>query len=255
MTNGTTCFNYKLLIAYDGTAYCGWQVQPNGLSIQEIIQKAIATILRCDVTLIGSGRTDAGVHALGQVAHFHSPIPLDLYRFYGSINGLLPSDIRIKEICEVPLEFHSQYSAKTKTYYYHLYLERVQDPFRRHYSLHVREKIDLSLLKKAAKCFLGTHDFTSFANEAHRGSAANDPIRTLQRIDIIEEAGGVRLELQADGFLYKMVRNIVGTLLEVASGKRCIEEIEAIFAAKDRRRAGKAVPPHALFLASVDYES
>jgi tRNA pseudouridine38-40 synthase len=246
-------YNYKLTIAYDGTVYCGWQVQPNGIAIQEVLQKHISTILRAEVALIGSGRTDAGVHALGQVAHFHFPQPIDLYRFHGSLNGLLPADIRVKSIDAAAPDFHARYSAIGKTYHYHLHLDRVQNPFLRLYSLHVREKISLPLLKEAAKHFVGTHDFTSFANEAHTGCAAHDAVRTMRRLDIVDEEGGVRLEFEADGFLYKMVRTIVGTLLEIAAGKHSIEDILEIFASKDRRRAGKAVAPHGLFLVKVDY--
>lgn len=245
--------NYKLHISYDGTNYCGWQVQPNGISIQEVIQEKMAIILRQEVSIIASGRTDAGVHALGQVANFHFHEPIDLYRFHGSINGLLPSDIRINSVTEVPLDFHAQYSPKGKTYHYHLHLDRVQNPFRRLYSLHVRENIDLQALKEAAHFFVGTHDFTSFANEAHLGSASRDPVRTLRRLDVIDQEEGVRLEFEADGFLYKMVRNIVGTLLDIGAGKLAKEDLKMILDAKDRRQAGKAAPPHGLFLVHVDY--
>lgn len=249
----TTQFNYKLIIAYDGTQYGGWQVQPNALSIQELVHAAIKTIVRHDVTLIGSGRTDAGVHALGQVAHFKTDKQLDIFRFHGSMNGLLPNDIRILHVEQVSLDFHSQRSAISKTYHYHLCLDHVQMPFKRLYSLHVREKIDLELLKEAASHFVGTLDYTSFANESHEGCAARDPVRTISRIDIVHEDGGIRLEFQADGFLYKMVRNIVGTLLEVGRGKRLLTDIPRIFAARDRRQAGQAAPPQGLFLAHVDY--
>jgi tRNA pseudouridine38-40 synthase len=248
-------YNFKITIAYDGTSYGGWQIQPNAPTIQEILQKNFKVILRHDVMVIGSGRTDAGVHALAQVAHFKHSEPIDKYRFLGSINGLLPQDIRVKNIESVPLDFHAQYSAISKTYHYHLHLEYIQDPFHRLYRLHVREKVDIQRLKEAAILFVGRHDFTSFANEAHAGCAVYDPVRTLKRLDVFDEEGGVRLEFEADGFLYKMVRNIVGTLLEIGAGKRGLEEVGKIFAAKDRRKAGKAAPPHGLFLVRVDYPS
>lgn len=247
--------NYKMIIAYDGTEYCGWQIQPNGITVQEVIQKNIVLILRHEITLIGSGRTDSGVHASGQVAHFHSEHPIDCYRFLGSLNGLLPLDIRIREVNEIPLHFHAQYSAIGKTYHYNIHLGNVLDPFKRLYNLHVRDKIDLQALKDAAALFKGTHDFTSFANEAHMGTASHDAVRTIRRLDIIELPSGLRLEFEADGFLYKMVRNITGTLLEVARGKRPIEDIPPILAAKDRKRAGQAAPPHGLFLMHVEYPS
>lgn len=245
--------NYKLTIAYDGTAYCGWQIQPNGIAIQQLIQEKTSILTRIPTTVIGSGRTDAGVHALGQIAHFHSPELKDLYRFHGSLNALLPPDIRILKVEEAPNSFHAQYSATGKTYHYRLHLDRIPNPFKRLYSLHVKEKIRLDLLKAATLPFLGTHDFTSFANEAHKGSASKDAVRTLHRLDIIEEPGGVRLEFTGDGFLYKMVRNIVGTLLEIAAGKRPPDDIPNILEAKDRAAAGQAAAPHGLVLVKVDY--
>lgn len=245
--------NYKLTIAYDGTAYCGWQVQPNGISIQEIVQKQASIILREKIVVIGSGRTDAGVHALGQTAHFHSSPIENFSRFQKSLNDLIPKDIRILHIEEAAKDFHAQYSATGKIYHYYLHLDRVIDPFKRLYSLHVRGKIDLEVLKEASRVFLGTHDFTSFANEAHKGSAAKDPVKTLKRLDIVEQPGGVCLEFEGDGFLYKMVRNIVGTLLEVAEGKYPKEDLPRILAARDRKAAGQAAPPQGLFLVKVKY--
>lgn len=246
-------YNYKLTIAYDGTNYCGWQVQPNGISIQEIIQEKASVITREEIIIIGSGRTDAGVHAIGQVANFRTASPLDVFRFQGSLNSLLPQDIRVLKTELVHEKFHAQYSPVGKIYHYHVHLGPVSDPFKRLYSLHLKEKIDLNLLRQAAKMFLGKHDFTAFANQSHLGSAARDPIRTIIRLDVIEEQGGVRLEFEGDGFLYKMVRNIVGTLLEIAAGKYSKEEIAVILASRDRKLAGQAVPPHGLFLVKVLY--
>jgi tRNA pseudouridine38-40 synthase len=245
--------NYKLTIAYDGTHYHGWQVQPNGLSIQEKLQTILPIFLRQPVQLTGSGRTDAGVHAYGQVAHFHLDQEIDLFRFLGAANSLLPHDIRILSIEPVAESFHARYSAVAKTYHYHLCLNPVQDPFRRLYSLHLHEKIDREKLFSAASQFLGTHDFAAFANSAHQGVAAHDSIRTVQRLDLIDVPGGLRLEIEADGFLYKMVRNIVGMLLDIASGKRDESDISQTLASKDRRTAGRAAPPHGLFLMEVKY--
>ncbi|WP_213106200.1 tRNA pseudouridine(38-40) synthase TruA [Candidatus Protochlamydia amoebophila] len=247
---------YKLTIAYDGTNYSGWQIQPNASSIQQKIQEALCILLKKEkVVLVGSGRTDAGVHAKGQVAHFHFQDYIDLSRLHVSLNGLLPRDIRIKAVEPVSPRFHSQYSAIRKEYHYYLHLNRVMDPFQRLYSWHFQRKIDVNILKKAAILFTGTHDFTSFANEAHRGTAAKNPVRTLYRLDIKPNEGGLRLEFEGDGFLYKMVRNIVGTLMDVASHKRAIEEIDQIFAAKNRRQASLAAPPEGLFLIQVFYEN
>lgn len=244
---------YRLIITYEGTRYCGWQVQPNGIAIQEILQKNFEKLLKRCVNVIASGRTDAGVHALGQVAHFHFDEPLDLHRLLVSINGLLPPDIRVLEIALAPDNFHSRYSAKGKEYHYHLTLDRFQSPFDRGRSWHIKKRLNLDIFHKAAKLFVGTHDFSSFANEAHSGAAARDAVRTIWRLDIVPEAGGLRLEFEGNGFLYKMVRNIVGTIVDTAGGKISLEDIQQMFEAKDRRLAGRAAPPYGLFLVKVRY--
>jgi tRNA pseudouridine38-40 synthase len=224
------------------------------VAIQPIIEGKVALFLGEEVSLIGSGRTDAGVHALAQAAHFKSAQPIERYKFLRSLNGMLPPDIRIQACAQVPMDFHAQYSALGKTYHYHLYLEEVLDPFRRLYCWHVRGRVDLEALIAASRNLVGTHDFTSFANESDEGSAGKDPVRTIKRLDIIPEKGGVRLEFEGDGFLYKMVRNITGTLIEIARGKREAGSIPALLAAKDRRLAGMAAPPQGLFLAEVFYD-
>lgn len=245
-------FYYKMVIQYDGTPFSGWQVQPNGVSIQQKIQDAIFIITKETVNVTGSGRTDAGVHALGQTAHFHTNKSLNLYAFQNSLNALLPPQIRIKEIVPTVSTFHARYSAVKKTYRYNITLTPYQNPFNRLYTWHLRDKIDLDLFKEAAQQLLGTHDFTSFANEAHTGSASKDPVRTLMQLSINESDDGIYLELEADGFLYKMVRNIVGTLVDIAAG-RLTSSIPEILAAKDRRQAGTTAPAQGLFLWKVDY--
>jgi len=245
---------YKLTIAYDGTRYCGWQIQPNALSIQQLIQEALFKLLKGHhVPVIGSGRTDTGVHARAQIAHFKWPERLDINKLLFSLNGLLPRDIRVKSVEEADSHFHAQYNASGKEYHYYLYLDKVMDPFRRSQCWHVHKRIDIPLLKEAAKRFVGEHDFTSFANEGDAGSVSRNPVRTIYRIDVCETEGGVRLEFEGNGFLYKMVRNIVGMLVDVASGRRTLEDVERIFAAKDRRQAPMAAPPQGLFLFRVSY--
>ncbi len=244
---------YKMTIAYDGKNYCGWQVQNTGISIQSIIQAALATALRHHTGLSGSGRTDAGVHARGQVAHFDTPVPVIPSKLRFSLNSLLPPDIRILTLEQVPSTFHSRFGAKQKTYHYHLHLDPVADSILYPYRHHVHGQINRDKLKEGIALFLGTHDFTSFANDASKGSAANDPVRTLLKFDIVDQPGGIRLELTGDGFLYKMVRNIVGTLLEVAREKIPVSQITTILEAKDRRVAGPAAPPQGLFLMHVEY--
>ena len=244
---------YKLTVAYDGTLYGGWQVQINAISIQALLEKALSTILRTPTSATSSGRTDAGVHARGQVAHFITELPLDLIRLQRSLNGILPPDIRILSVEEAAPDFHARYSAVSKEYHYHLHLERTTDPFKRLYAYHDYSPLDLDKMKMAASCFVGTHDFTTFANEASKGSAAKNPVRTITRLDLCLEPGGIRLEFEGNGFLYKMVRNITGTLLEVARGKISVDEIPKLFEAKDRRIAPPAAPPHGLFLMKVNY--
>ncbi len=245
---------YKLTIAYEGTNYSGWQFQVNAPSIQEELQKGLAKLLRKQkVTVIGSGRTDAGVHAKRQVAHFHHGDTVDLNLLVLALNGILPKDIRVIEAQVAPDGFHARYSATGKIYHYYIHLGRVMDPFRRNYFAHVYLNFDFSLLRQAAQKFLGTHDFTSFANEAHKGASAKNPIRTLYRLDIIEEENGLHLEFEGNGFLYKMVRNITGLLIDIATGKRRLEEIEEIFQAKDRQKSSKAAPAKGLVLICVKY--
>ena len=244
---------YKLILAYEGTAYAGWQVQPDAVTIQELIQKAIKTILNEDVHVIAAGRTDAGVHAIGQVAHFQCIKELDTFRFRHSLNGLLPMDIRVLSIELTDPNFHARNCAIGKVYHYNLHLNFAHDPFSRKTSFHIREKLNLDVLAAASKYFVGTHDFTSFANQAYEGAASKDAVRTIKRIDIVQKGFGVCLEFEGDGFLYKMVRNITGTILDVALGKIPIEKIPEIIAGKDRRLAGQAAPAHGLFLIRVDY--
>ncbi|MBI5272394.1 MAG: tRNA pseudouridine(38-40) synthase TruA [Chlamydiia bacterium] len=246
-------YRYLLTLSYDGTAYCGWQVQKTGTSIQSLVQKALQIVLRHATSLTGAGRTDAGVHALGQTAHFDSDQCLDCARCRYSINALLPPTIRILQIEPVRQDFHARYSALAKIYHYHLHLGCVLDPFIRLYRHQVIDSCNFSAISRAIPHFLGTRDFLAFANHADRGTAAHDAVRTLRRIDLVEQKGGVRLEFEADGFLYKMVRNITGSLLEVGSGKVAPEEIPLIFASKDRRRAGASAPPKGLFLTKVLY--
>jgi tRNA pseudouridine38-40 synthase len=244
---------YKLLIAYDGTHYSGWQVQPNAVTIQELIEEKLRIILKTKTPVTGAGRTDAGVHALGQAAHFKTEHPLELYTFRASLNGLLPKDIRILEVEEVPLDFHARYSAINKMYHYHLNLGAVQDPFKLLYSWNITNPLNLEHLEKAIKHLIGTHDFSAFANEASQGAAKKNPVRTLKKISLVSERAGMRLEFEAESFLYKMVRNLTGTLIEVAKGKRDPDEVAEILASKDRRRAGRAAPAKGLFLVRIDY--
>jgi len=240
-----------LTIAYDGTNYCGWQVQENAQSIQALVQKALQIALRHPLDLTGSSRTDAGVHASGQTAHFDTDENINLGKLRISLNALLPTDIRVSEITPTPTDFHARYSATSKIYHYHLHLDPISDPFTKLYRHQVYGPFDIEKLKIGAQFFIGTHDFTSFANV--KEAPQSDAVRTIQRIDIVPQKGGIRLEFEGDGFLYKMVRNITGTLLDIAAGKLKPEEIPSIFKLRDRRKAGSSAPAQGLFLVQIIY--
>jgi len=245
---------YKLIIAYDGTAYCGWQVQKTGISIQYLIQKSLETIFQHPIHLTGSGRTDAGVHATGQTAHFDTEARIAPFRLRGQMNALLPLDIRILDIVEVAADFHARYSAVSKIYHYHLHLDSIADPFTQLYRHIVRSPCDLSKMQQAIFHLIGTHDFTSVANRTDQCRATQGGVRTLFRLELIEQKGGIRLEFEADGFLYKMVRNLTGLLLSVGTGRIEPKDVITIIASKSRQNPFKAVPPQGLFLHKVCYE-
>jgi len=236
---------YRLLLAYDGTHYAGWQVQPNGLSIQEVVQEKVSILTGAPTHVTGSGRTDAGVHALAQSTHLDAKQPINLR----SLNGLLPPDIRALEIREVGSDFHARYSAEGKVYRYHLCTEPIQLPFGRLYSYCPRYRIDRQMLKEASKIFVGTRDYTSFVNECGR----RDARRTIYRIDLFEHESELIVEFEGSGFLYKMVRNLMGAMLAVARGRLTLEELEEILRLRDRRLAPAPAPAHGLFLAEVKY--
>lgn len=242
---------YKITISYDGTNYCGWQVQNNGISIQSVVQKALATVLRSSLDLSGSSRTDAGVHAEGQVAHFDWDEPLDLKKLVFSLNSLLPSDIRIVSLEKAKDSFHARYSALEKIYRYHLCF--TQDPFTKLYSLNIAGPLDLDAIGEALGYLVGKQDFSSFANAG--GKENLDPVRTLFAADFNRTDEGGIFTFRGNGFLYKMVRNIVGTLIDVGKGRIPAEKIPLILAAKDRKKAGASAPAKGLFLQKILYEN
>jgi tRNA pseudouridine38-40 synthase len=251
--NVSTPTTYRFTIAYDGTNFSGWQIQPNGLSIQGSIQSALHTITHEEVHIVGAGRTDAGVHALGQTAHVRLTKPIAIDALQRSLNGILPPSIRVLDVAVAPNTFHAQRSATGKEYHYHICCTDVVLPFDRPYVWHCRYRLDLSRLREASACFVGTHDFKAFANAPGHNCGPKTSIRTIRRLDVILTKGGVRLEFEGTGFLYKMVRNIVGMMVAVATGKRPIEDIGVVFASKDRRHAERAAPAQGLFLVRVQY--
>ena len=241
---------YKILIAYDGLNYSGWQIQKNTLSIQGVIEKALSTVLKETIQITASGRTDAKVHAIEQAAHFITKNELNADKIIYSLNSLLPKDIRILKIEKVDLSFHARFSAKSKIYQYHIVKNEIVLPFDRFYVYKPNHKLDLSLMKKAIKYFLGTQDFSAFANV---GSNKASPIKTIYRIDIIETENKIILEFEGSGFLYKMVRNIVGTLLDVSQKKISPESIRDILDSKNIKLASAPVPAYGLFLIKINY--
>jgi len=243
---------YYLKIAYDGTSFVGWQVQPNGPSIQSLLQEKLSILLKENIVVIGSGRTDSGVHASGQVAHFHTDQKGAEKHLYG-LNALLPDTVRVLELKPVSPQFHARFSAKRKTYHYHLALGGVVSPFLYAYRTYVRAKLNLELLAEAARLLVGTHNFSAFANEAGKGSAAVKPVKTLYRVDVKQEEGGIRIEFEGDGFLYKMVRNMVGQLLFIAKGKAPVSSITELLNGGSRVECAAAALPQGLFLFDVVY--
>lgn len=245
--------NIKLTIAYDGTNYHGFQSQKgSGLkTIQETLEKVLSILTKEQITVTGSGRTDAGVHAKGQVVNFHSKTRIPIERFPLAVNSLLPASIVVKKAEEVSLEFHARFQAKRKTYCYTIYNERVMDPFWRFYAYHVPVKLDVEEMRKACAFFLGSHDFHGFCAS---DTAVRDFVRTIDTCSIACEGSLVRFTVAGDGFLYNMVRIMAGTLLEVGKKKRRVEEVQQILRVGQRVAAGATLPPQGLCLLSVEYE-
>lgn len=244
---------YKLTISYDGTNYSGWQIQPNSPTVQEEIQRVLSRYCRSDVRIIGSGRTDAGVHATGQVAHFDHERELG-ERDLHSLNCMLPKAIRLKHLERVSDEFHALFSAERKIYSYHIYNAKEPGPFLYPFVTSVWNPIDCAKLKEAAELFIGRHDFASFANVCkHRLGKSSE--RMLFSIDVESQGPHITLTYEGEGFLYKMVRNLTGGLLLVATGEMSLERLKEIRDSKTRTREIPCAPASGLFLRRVEYGS
>jgi tRNA pseudouridine38-40 synthase len=240
----------KLTIEYDGTAYHGWQIQPNVRTIQGIMEEKLAQITGGRVRLIAASRTDTGVHALGQVVNFKTHSQLDTRTFQRALNSLLPEDIRINDVEEVGETFHARFSAKGKIYEYRIWDGELASPFSRYFSWFVRGRLDLPRMRKAVMKLVGRHDFSSFCSA---GSTHRTPVREIYEINVGRRRGLVVIRIEANAFLKQMVRNIVGTLVEVGRRKLTPSQFVGILEARDRRRAGIAAPARGLFLVSVNY--
>ena len=242
--------NIKLTIEYDGKCYNGWQKQANKLNIQGEIEKAIYNITKEDVDLIGSGRTDAGVHALGQVANFKTNSKIPIEKLPLAINSQLKNSIVIKEAEDVDERFHSRYNAKHKTYRYIINNSKCGTAIYRNLEYSYPFKLDVKKMEQASKYFEGEHDFKAFKSS---GTSSKNSVRTIYKAIVKLEGEKIIIELTGNGFLYNMVRIISGTLLDVGLGKIKPEEISEIIESKNRQRAGKTLPPYGLYLVEVNY--
>ena len=243
--------NIKLTIEYDGKCYNGWQKQPNKLNIQGEIERAIYNITKEEVDLIGSGRTDAGVHALGQVANFKTNSEISIEKLPLAINSQLKNSIVIKEAEEVDERFHSRYNAKHKTYRYIINNSKCGTAIYRNLEYSYPFKLDAEKMKQASKYFEGEHDFKAFKSS---GTSSKNSVRTIYKAIVKQEGEKIIIELTGNGFLYNMVRIISGTLLDVGLGKIQPEEVPEMIESKDRQRAGKTLPAHGLYLVEVKYD-
>jgi len=243
--------NFKLIIEYDGTNYHGWQRQPNGPTIQEEIETALEKMTRQAITLLGSGRTDAGVHALAQVANFTCDTRIGPDELQKGLNSLLPNDIVIRECSLARPEFHARYDAISKIYHYSILNQPIPKAIGRHYAWWIRTPLDTAAMHKAVSCIVGKHDFKAFEGS---GSPRAHTTRHIMRAELKgDPPGPIIFEIKADGFLRYMVRNIVGTLVAVGRGKISPDRFRAILASKDRNQAGATAPPRGLFLVQVQY--
>lgn len=241
-----------MVLEYDGSRYSGWQTQRDRPTVQETLEDAIHRITGEKVTLYGSGRTDRGAHALGQVAHFHSSTDLPRVRLQSALNAVLPRDIAVVDLGEVSEEFHARYDARSKVYRYRIINRPVRPPLERNRAYWVSEGLDLGKMEIAARHLVGEHDFKAFQKE---GGETRSTVRQVIRVDIRREGDEVILEVEATGFLYTMVRNFVGCLIRVGRGDWEPEVIREILESKDRGRSGpNTAPAHGLYLLRVHYD-
>jgi tRNA pseudouridine38-40 synthase len=239
-----------MTIQYDGTNYHGWQEQPGVVTVQGTLVERLATILRERPAVEGAGRTDSGVHALGQVAAFKTEHLIPTANLHAAINSRLPPDIVVTDLCEAPLDFRPSFSALSKHYRYRICRGPLKPVFEGRYVWHWHEPLEVEPMRQAARLLVGRHDFKSFEG---RGSAREDTVRELLRLDLVEAGKELHFEVEGDRFLYRMVRNIVGTLTEVGRGHRTAEWVAEVLAARNRVAAGPTAPPQGLFLVDVRY--
>ena len=244
--------NIKLTISYDGTNFKGWQVQKNGKTVQEELEKTIKKVFGKTHRVTAAGRTDAGVHAKRQVINFKAPMSISIPtgRIPEALNAHLPDGIAVKEAEEVPAKFHSRFDAKSKLYKYHIVNTRRPDPFTERHAWRVPYSLNVSLMKKEAKELLGRHDFRSFQAKDKRERSS---VREIYKLDLKKNKSSLVIDIEANGFLYNMVRNIVGTLVDIGRGYLPEGSMRKILKEKDRTKAGPTAPARGLFLTEVKY--
>lgn len=240
----------KLTITYDGTAYHGWQIQPNADTVQERVERAVFMLTGERVTVVGSGRTDAGVHALAQTAHFDTDRNIPTRNFFTGLNNFLPLDVRVLAAEEVSGNFHARFSAKEKTYRYYLYESDVELPILLNRAVAVKGNLDIEKMKEAAKVFIGKHDFRSFQST---GADTVTSVRTIKRLTVKRERCFVVISVTADGFLYNMVRKLVAALVAVGLDKITADDIKEKLALADKDAVREVFPAHGLYLVKVKY--
>ena len=244
--------NIKLVIAYKGTHYAGWQIQKNAVTVEATVKAAIQKVTGEDTTVYGAGRTDAGVHALGQTANFFTGSSIPAERFTPALNANLPPDIRVVQSEQVSESFHSRFCAKGKIYSYRIDTGEIYDPLFSDMAWHLRYPINIDKMIEASQCLIGKHDFRCFMAS---GSSVKDTVRTLEAIGIEKEGRFIILTFRGDGFLYHMVRIMVGTLSEIGMGMREADDMPDILASRDRLKAGKTAPAKGLIMEKVIYEA
>ncbi|MDE5967329.1 MAG: tRNA pseudouridine(38-40) synthase TruA [Lachnospiraceae bacterium] len=240
----------KLIISYDGTNYCGWQIQNNGITVEQVINEKLSELLGEKILVIGASRTDSGVHALGNVAVFDTETRIPPEKISFALNQRLPEDIRIQDSCEVAPDFHPRYCDTRKTYEYRILNRTFEDPTTRLYTHFCYFKLNVDAMKKAAQYLVGEHDFVSFCSA--RGQALTT-VRTLYSLDVDKQGDIITIRVNGNGFLYNMVRIIVGTLLKVGMGVYPPEHVKEILEARDRSKAGPKVPAKGLTLVEIEY--
>lgn len=241
----------KLTVAYDGTNYCGWQIQPNGITVEEVLNRELSALTKAKVTVIGASRTDSGVHAKGNVAVFDTESPIPPERISYAVNQRLPDDIVVVNSEEVSKEWHPRYQNSVKTYEYHILNAKMPDPTKRYTTYFVSYPLDQKQMQKAADYLVGEHDFASFCN-IH--TDVEDTVRTIYELTVEKNGEDMTIRVQGNGFLYNMVRIIAGTLLQVGRGFYTPEDVRQILEAKKRKSAGATAPPQGLMLMQIEYE-